>query len=181
MTDINRIREYCKREDVTVNAYIAAAFALAYKSYTAGEEARFVCIKEDGELSVDLLCEPDSTVSSFVSSCKDLTGTRFSAEDISFEYSIGDGIEIRCESSSYDEYTIKGFLRTFDNMAEDIAKKERLSDVCGTKEDDEKAIKGLYDSYYPVKERPAYRLLEDSCAKYPERKALVACDRTLTF
>ena len=39
---------------------------------------------------------------------------------------------------------------------------------------DEEKIQNLHDSAFPVKERPAYRLLQDAADRNPEGKALVA-------
>ena len=39
----------------------------------------------------------------------------------------------------------------------------------------------LHDTEIHVNERPAYRILQDSAYKYPDRKAVVAADRTLSY
>ena len=39
----------------------------------------------------------------------------------------------------------------------------------------------LHDTKVDVPVRPAYRLLQDSAKRYPDRTALVATDRKLTY
>ena len=47
--------------------------------------------------------------------------------------------------------------------------------------DNEEMIRTLYDTDYPVPERPAYRLLQDTAEKMPEKTALIAVDRTMNY
>ncbi len=44
-----------------------------------------------------------------------------------------------------------------------------------------KRLLSIHDTEWPVPERPAYRLVEDAAHVYPERVAVVASDRTLTY
>ena len=39
----------------------------------------------------------------------------------------------------------------------------------------------VHDTDVHVPERPAYRLLQDSAGRYPDRTALIAADRTLSY
>ena len=47
--------------------------------------------------------------------------------------------------------------------------------------EEEEAVRKLHDTDFPVAARPAYRLLEDSARKYPDKTALIAADRTLCY
>lgn len=85
------------------------------------------------------------------------------------------------DPASYSEYTIDGFRRTLENVISGFLEKELLKDIRLTAPEDEEEIKKLYDSAYPVKERPAYRLLQDSAGRYPDRTAVIAHDRSLTY
>ncbi|MBQ7558079.1 MAG: amino acid adenylation domain-containing protein, partial [Lachnospiraceae bacterium] len=89
--------------------------------------------------------------------------------------------EVEYDPSSYSEYTVDGILRMMDRIACEFTGKGMLEDVTLISEDEAAAIDGLYDSSFPVRERPAYRLLQDSAVKYPDKKAVVATDRTLTY
>ncbi|MBR3226726.1 MAG: amino acid adenylation domain-containing protein [Atopobiaceae bacterium] len=44
-----------------------------------------------------------------------------------------------------------------------------------------KQLLSIHDTEWPVPERPAYRLLQDTAYEHPDRVAVVACDRTLTY
>ena len=84
--------------------------------------------------------------------------------------------EIDYDPSQYSDYTVKGLVRMMDIITGEFLSRDRLIDVRLTKKADEEKIRNLHDSDFPVKERPAYRLLQDSAYKYPDRKALIATD-----
>ena len=44
-----------------------------------------------------------------------------------------------------------------------------------------KQLLSIHDTSWPVPYRPAYRLIEDSAHEHPDRAAVIACDRTLTY
>ena len=44
-----------------------------------------------------------------------------------------------------------------------------------------KQLLSIHNTEWPVPYRPAYRLIEDSAHAHPDRTAVVACDRTLTY
>ncbi|MCR5007445.1 MAG: amino acid adenylation domain-containing protein, partial [Oribacterium sp.] len=85
------------------------------------------------------------------------------------------------DSSQYSEYTVNCLMHLLDHVAGEMLCKEKLSDITLVTEKDKDTIASLYDSLYPVVERPAYRLLQDTAEKYPERVAMVAIDRSLTY
>lgn len=89
--------------------------------------------------------------------------------------------ELEYDPSLYSDFTVKGLVRMLDNITGEFLSKERLGEISLTTKADEEKIQDLHDSSFPVKERPAYRLLQDAAEKTPERKALVAKDRTLTY
>ncbi len=95
----------------------------------------------------------------------------------------GDSVnyDFEYDPASYSEYTIDGFRRTLENVVAGFLEKETLKDIPLTSSADEEEIRQLYDSAYPVKERPAYRLLQDSAHKYPDRPAVIARDRSLDY
>ena len=72
-------------------------------------------------------------------------------------------------------------MHLLDHVVGEMLCKEKLSDITLVTEKDKDTIASLYDSSYPVVERPAYRLLQDTAEKYPERVAMVATDRSLTY
>jgi amino acid adenylation domain-containing protein len=104
--------------------------------------------------------------------------------DISVEVSL-DGnkvvYDLEYDPSVYSEYTITGLAHMMDVITGEFLKKKQLGDVRLTTKADEEQIRSLHDSSFPVNERPAYRLLQDSAEKNPDKKAVVAKDRTLTY
>ncbi len=94
-----------------------------------------------------------------------------------------DGISYECvyESGAFMEYTIKGIVHMMDTITGEFLTKELLGNVCITTNEDEEKILNLYDTSFSYEYKPGYRHLQDSAGKYPDRKALVAIDRTLTY
>ncbi|MDO4539395.1 MAG: condensation domain-containing protein, partial [Coriobacteriales bacterium] len=95
----------------------------------------------------------------------------------------GDNVVIDCSynPAQYSEYTVCGLLRMMATVCGEFTLRETLAEVRLTTAEDEKAISELHDTAWPVPERPAYRLLQDQAEAHPDRVALVACDRTLTY
>ncbi|WP_294213093.1 amino acid adenylation domain-containing protein [Pseudobutyrivibrio sp.] len=85
------------------------------------------------------------------------------------------------DPACYSIYTINGFCATLDNVIAEMLKKEKLSDISLVTKEQEDTIKNLYDTAFVVKERPAYRLLQDAAAANPSKTALIAADRSLTY
>ena len=59
--------------------------------------------------------------------------------------------------------------------------RQTLGEVCPVSEVTEAALRMLHDTDWPIKERPAYRLLQDSAAKWPERIAVISKGEKLTY
>ena len=81
----------------------------------------------------------------------------------------------------YSGYTMEGFVRMMDHICEQMITCERIRDIRLVRPEDEQAILELYDTGHEVKERPAYRLLQDAADRYGDRTALIAVDRELTY
>ncbi|MBQ2670238.1 MAG: AMP-binding protein, partial [Clostridia bacterium] len=89
--------------------------------------------------------------------------------------------EFEYDPAEYSEYTIKGLIHLIDTIACEMLTKENAGDISLTTDRDREDILKLHDSDFAVRERPAYRLLQDSAEKYPDRNAVIAVDRTLTY
>ncbi|MBQ8092752.1 MAG: amino acid adenylation domain-containing protein, partial [Clostridia bacterium] len=85
------------------------------------------------------------------------------------------------DPARYGAYTMDGFVRMLDRICSEMLIREKIKDICLTQEADEQAIIGLHDTDWPVAERPAYRLVQDSAERWPARTAVVAVDRSLTY
>ena len=244
--DAGRVQRFCEEGSLTLNAFYTAAFGLALKAYTAGENALFCTIyngRNDSRLadSVSMLvktlpvyldCLPETPVTEFIENCGSYLLSAMANDILSFaeirnaydikadilfafqgederiadiggkpaelkildlseaKSAIGIDVftdenriiyEIEYDPSAYSEFTVKGLVRLLDHIVSEFTLKERLKDVTLVSREDERIIDSLYDSGYFVAERPAYRLLQDSADKYPDRTALVAGDRSLTY
>ncbi|SFQ33738.1 AMP-binding enzyme, partial [Butyrivibrio proteoclasticus] len=205
------VKSFCKDKNIKMQAFLTTAFALALKSYTASEGAFFTCISNGKKVAVWLICDAKKSILSEIKHCESFfESDEDSYEDIAKKYNLkgticldfdgnssitpgtqlmlrvitkDDNISLECEydSAAFSEYTIDGLIRMLGNITHEFMNKERLGDVCLTTKADEEKIKNLHDSDFPVKERPAYRLLQDAAHKNPDRKALVAKDRTLSY
>ncbi|MBQ2083290.1 MAG: amino acid adenylation domain-containing protein, partial [Lachnospiraceae bacterium] len=93
------------------------------------------------------------------------------------------GITFKCEydPAAYSEYIVSSLVRMFNNVSSEFLIKDRLEDVRLTTAEDEEKILNIYDVSSPFEDKPGYRHLQDSAAKYPERTALIAIDRKLTY
>ena len=95
----------------------------------------------------------------------------------------GDAVvyETEYDPAHYGPYTVEGFVHMLDIICGELLVREKLKDVRLVDEADGQAILALHDTDWPVAERPAYRLLQDSAERWPDRTALVAVDRSLTY
>ncbi|MBR4576904.1 MAG: AMP-binding protein, partial [Clostridia bacterium] len=85
------------------------------------------------------------------------------------------------DPARYSSYTMNGFVRMLDRIVLQMTEKETVGEISLIGEEEVQAILSLHDTDVAVAERPAYRLLQDSAEKVPEKTALVAADRTLTY
>ena len=85
------------------------------------------------------------------------------------------------DPAKYSEYTLDGLMGTLDHVIGELLEKETLGEITLLSEDEEQKVRALHDTDFPVAERPAYRLLQDSAERLPEKTALIAVDRTLTY
>ncbi|WP_044933015.1 condensation domain-containing protein, partial [Oribacterium sp. NK2B42] len=95
----------------------------------------------------------------------------------------GDKIEYEYEydPEMYSSYTLDGLVGMMDRIVSELIVRDKIGDISLVIEEDKQKIISLHDSFYAVKERPAYRLLQDSAEENPDKVALVAVDRTLTY
>ncbi|MBO7673820.1 MAG: AMP-binding protein, partial [Atopobiaceae bacterium] len=98
-------------------------------------------------------------------------------------YMEGDKVAIDCsyDPAQYSAHTVEGLLGMVLVICHELTVRSTLGQVRLVTEGDEERIRALHDTDWPVAERPAYRLLQDQADANPDRVALVACDRTLTY
>ena len=95
----------------------------------------------------------------------------------------GDAViyETEYDPAHYGPYTVEGFVRMLDHICGELLVRENVKDVRLIDEMAGQAILALHDTDWPVETRPAYRLLQDSAERCPDRTALVAVDRSMTY
>ena len=85
------------------------------------------------------------------------------------------------DPAMYGPRTMDGFIRMMDVICGEMLTKETVGEIRLVTAEDEEAIRALYDTDFPVAQRPAYRLLQDSAARLPGKTAVIAADRTMTY
>ncbi len=100
--------------------------------------------------------------------------------DVSVE---GGRIAFACEHRPevYGAAFVRSFMDCMAQVAAEFLTKEVLGAVRPASDATEAALRALHDTDWPVAERPAYRLLQDSAAKWPDRVAAVANGERLTY
>ncbi len=89
--------------------------------------------------------------------------------------------ELEYDPSLYSEYTIQGIINLLDVISQEFMCKETLRDISLVSDEDVLAIKNVHDTIVNVPAKSAYRLMQDSAERFPERTAVAACDRKLTY
>ncbi|MBQ7562906.1 MAG: amino acid adenylation domain-containing protein, partial [Lachnospiraceae bacterium] len=85
--------------------------------------------------------------------------------------------------ATYGEGFVSSFLKTMEQIASEMLKGSgrKLSELRPVSEETEKELFELYDTDQEIEKRPAYRLLQDSTKKYPDRVAVVTSGESLTY
>ena len=81
----------------------------------------------------------------------------------------------------YTAATVKHFAACLAQVAREFLTRENLSDVDILSADELKKLQAIHDTDWEVAPRPAYRLLQDSAKKFPERVAAIANGKSLTY
>ena len=130
-----------------------------------------------GELTEECICGlPAQSVDLFLSQAKAAFGL-----DVFLD---GDRVvyETEYDPALYGPYTMDGFVHMLDVVCGEMLTQKKLRDIRLTTKADEAAIINLHDTDFPTPERPAYRLLQDSAKKYPDRVAAIASNQqSLTY
>ncbi len=85
------------------------------------------------------------------------------------------------QTDYYSAATVKNFVDCLAQVAREFLTRENLSDVDIVSAAELKKLQVIHDTAWKVAERPAYRLLQDSAEKYPERVAAIANEKYLTY
>jgi len=85
------------------------------------------------------------------------------------------------QTDYYSAATVKNFVDCLAQVAREFLTRENLSDVDIVSAAELEKLQAIHDTAWKVAERPAYRLLQDSAEKYPERVAAIANEKSLTY
>ncbi|MBR6889323.1 MAG: AMP-binding protein, partial [Selenomonadaceae bacterium] len=85
------------------------------------------------------------------------------------------------QSDYYSAATVKNFVECLAQVAREFLTRENLSDVDILSVAELEKLQVIHDTAWEVAERPAYRLLQDSAEKFPDRVAAIANGKSLTY
>lgn len=103
---------------------------------------------------------------------------------LSIDVSVDDGsivFEAEHRPEVYGADYVRAFMECMAQIAAEFMARETLGEIHSVSGAMEAALKALHDTDWPVAERPAYRLLQDSAAKWPGRVAAIANGVSLTY
>lgn len=81
----------------------------------------------------------------------------------------------------YEESTIAGFTDSMITVVQEFQKKNRLKEISMVSAKARKELDGYNKTDYPVEQTTANRLFERQVSLYPDKTAVIACGRKLTF
>ncbi len=85
------------------------------------------------------------------------------------------------DGGKYSDELAKSFLAAYKHVVEKFFDAEKLGDIDWLSSDELDRLKKIHDTAWEVVERPAYRLLQDSAEKFPNRTAAIANGKSLTY
>ena len=145
------------------------------------------------EVFLETVCGADEYSYEYIAGTYNLTGTvcldldgksdTVGAAQLMFRIITDEGLYYECEydTGAFSEYTVNGLINMFDNITGEFTVRDSLGDVRLITGEDEERILNLYDTSIPYEYKPGYRHLQDAAVRYPDRTAVVAVDRRLTF
>ncbi len=90
-------------------------------------------------------------------------------------------VNIYFDGGKYSDALIESFIAAYNHVIEKFLHAEKIVDIDWLSADELEKLKNIHDTAWKVLERPAYRLLQDSAEKYPERVAAIANGKSLTY
>ncbi len=90
-------------------------------------------------------------------------------------------ISIHFDGGRYSEALAESFAAAYANALAQLPETEKVGDLNWLSADELEKIQRLHDTGWEVAERPAYRLLQDSAEKFPDRVAAIANGQQLTY
>jgi len=88
---------------------------------------------------------------------------------------------IHFDGGKYSVALIESFAAAYKHVVAQFLNADKIADIDWLSADDLKNLQSLHDTAWTVQPRPAYRLLQDSAQKFPERTAAIANGKSLTY
>ena len=90
-------------------------------------------------------------------------------------------VTIHFDGGKYSDALIESFAAAYKHVVEKFLHAEKIGDVDWLSADSLKKLQAFHDTDWEVLERPAYRLLQDTAEKFPDRVAAIANGKSLTY
>ena len=205
-----QLNQACRRLDCSEENFFMGAYALLLARFSGAVEVFFIArgekeiplylnltpeqsvadymkiLSEQMDRSCEIICTPYEEISNaysfpdapeFISTPQEST-ERIFALTVDEDFST---IRIDFDGGKYSEALIESFAAAYKHVLEQLLDAKKISDVDWLSEAELEKLQVIHDTAWTVTERPAYRLLQDSAEKYPERIATIANEKSLTY
>lgn len=89
--------------------------------------------------------------------------------------------QVEYRSDMYEERTIAGLVDSFATVVQEFQNKKQLKEVCMVSQSARRELDSYNETEYAVEQTTANVLFERQVALYPDKTAVIACGRSLTF
>ena len=205
-----QINEDCKRFDCSEEIFFMGAYALLLARFVGSDEVLFAATNMK-KIPVALTFSFDQSISDLIKNLRDQVNRSrevigmpyekiaetynfpnvpefiFASQKTSgasFALAVEENflsVTIYFDDGKYSDALAKSFAAAYKHVIAQFLSKEKISDVDWLSADEVKNLQAVHDTAWEVLERPAYRLLQDSAEKYPERIAAIANGKSLTY
>ena len=90
-------------------------------------------------------------------------------------------VTIYFDGGKYSDALASSFLAAYKHVVERFFDAEKIGDIDWLSGEEMERLKKIHDTEWEVAERPAYRLLQESAEKYPDRTAAIANGKKMTY
>ena len=111
----------------------------------------------------------------FILTPQEISGKNFALQVIA------DSVSISFDGGKYSDAMIESFVAAYKHVVAQFLDAKKIGDIDWLSFDELAKLQGIHDTVWTVAERPAYRLLQDSADKFPERIAVIANEKSLTY
>ena len=205
-----QLNRACKRFNCSEEILLMSEYALLLARFSGADEVLFASIS-DKKIPVAFTFSFDQNIADFIKNLRDqvnrsretietsyekiaetynfpnvpeFISTQQEVSDKTFALQIEENscsASVIFDGSKYSAALIQSFASAYKQVVEQFFSKEKISDIEWLSTDELAKVQNIHDTDWKVAERPAYRLLQDSAEKYPERIAATANEKSLTY